>query len=59
MVPLSNAPTEPQPYEEFVPVGVSGDDVTMEENPAYQTTCIVTRSQTEEPVYLYLVMFNS
>ena len=54
VVPLSNAPTEPQPYEEFVPVGVTGDDVAMEENPAYQPTDTVTESQTatEEPVYL-------
>ena len=35
----SKAPTEPQPYEEFVAIeGVtSGGDVTMEENPAYQS----------------------
>ena len=35
----SKAPTEPQPYEEFVAIGgvTSGDDVTMEENPAYQS----------------------
>ena len=56
VVPLSNAPTEPQPYEEFVPVGVTSDDVTMEENPAYQPTNTVTASQsvtvTEEPDYL-------
>ena len=54
VVPLSNAPTEPQPYEEFVPVGVTSDDVTMEKNPAYQPVVTVTESQTatEEPVYL-------
>ena len=35
----SKAPTEPQPYEEFVAIGgvTSGGDVTMEENPAYQS----------------------
>ena len=35
----SKAPTEPQPYEEFVAVGgvTSGGDVTMEVNPAYQS----------------------
>ena len=38
-VPPSKAPTEPQPYEEFVAVGgvTSGSDVTMEVNPAYQS----------------------
>ena len=53
VVPLSNAPTEPQPYEEFVPVGVTGDDVTMEDNPAYQPTVdTISKSQTGEPDYL-------
>ena len=53
VVPLSNAPTEPQPYEEFVPVGVTSDDVTMEENPAYQPTVdTLSESHTGEPVYL-------
>ena len=53
VVPLSNAPTEPQPYEEFVPVGVTSDDVTMEENPAYQPVVDLTaESQTGEPVYI-------
>ena len=35
----SKAPTEPQPYEEFVAVGgvTSGGDVTMEHIPAYQS----------------------
>ena len=35
----SKAPTEPQPYEEFVAIGgvISGGDVAMEENPAYQS----------------------
>ena len=35
----SKAPTEPQPYEEFVAIGgmTSGGDVVMEENPAYQS----------------------
>ena len=38
-VSSSKAPTEPQPYEEFVAIGgvTSGGDVTMEENPAYQS----------------------
>ena len=53
VVSLSNAPTEPQPYEEFVPVGVTGDDVTMEDNPAYQPVVdTISESQTGEPVYL-------
>ena len=53
VVPLSNAPTEPQPYEEFVPVGVTSDDVTMEDNPAYQPTVdTISESHTGEPVYL-------
>ena len=54
VVSLSNAPTEPQPYEEFIPVGVTSDDVTMEDNPAYQPADTVTASQTatEEPDYL-------
>ena len=52
VVPLSNAPTEPQPYEEPV-VGVTSDDVTMEENPAYQPVVdTVTAFQTVEPIYL-------
>ena len=35
----SKAPTEPQPYEEFVAIGgvTSGGDATMEDNPAYQS----------------------
>ena len=35
----SKAPTEPQPYEEFVAIGgvTSGGDVTVKENPAYQS----------------------
>ena len=35
----SKAPTEPQPYEDFVAIGgaTSGGDATMEENPAYQS----------------------
>ena len=33
----SQAQTEPQPYEEFVPIGgVTSDSVAMEENPADQ-----------------------
>ena len=48
----SQAQTEPQPYEEFVPIGgVTSDSVAMEENPAYQSVDI-TESQTEEPDYL-------
>ena len=36
-VTLSQAQTEPQPYEEFVAIGgVTSSDVAMEENPAYQ-----------------------
>ena len=37
-VTLSQAQTEPQPYEEFVAIGgVTSSDVAMEENPAYQS----------------------
>ena len=36
-VTLSQAQTEPQPYEEFVAIGSgTSSDVAMEENPAYQ-----------------------
>ena len=50
----SKAPTEPQPYEEFVAIGgvTSGGDDAMEENPAYQSVDATTVSQTGEPVYL-------
>ena len=48
----SQAQTDPQPYEEFIPVGgVTSDSVAMEENPAYQSVD-TTVPQTEEPVYL-------
>ena len=54
VVSLSNAPTEPQLYGEFVPGGVTSDDVTMEENPAYQPVVgAISESQTEEPVYIF------
>ena len=53
VVPLSNAPTEPQPYEEFVPGGVTSDDVTMEAKPAYQPAVdTISKFHTGEPVYL-------
>ena len=51
-VTSSQAQTEPQPYEEIIPIGgVTSDSVAMEENPAYQSVD-TTESQTEEPVYL-------
>ena len=40
---------EAQPYERAV--GVTSNDVAMEENPAYQSVDTI-ESQTEEPVYL-------
>ena len=40
---------EIQPYE--CAVGVTSSDITMEENPAYQSVD-TTESQTEEPEYL-------
>ena len=48
----SKAPTEPQPYEEFVGGVTSSGDVAMEENPAYQSVDATTVPQTGEPVYL-------
>ena len=35
----SKAPTEPQPYEEFLTIGgvTGGGDVAMEDDPAYQS----------------------
>ena len=50
----SKAPTEPQPYEEFLAIGgvTSGGDVTMEEKSAYQSVDTTTVTQTGEPVYL-------
>ena len=51
-VTLSQAQSEPQPYEEIVAIeGVTSDSVAMEENPAYQSVD-TTAPQTEEPVYL-------
>ena len=53
VVPLSNAPTEPQPYGEFVPGGVTSDDVIMK-NPAYQPVDTISESKMEEPVYIFV-----
>ena len=48
----SQAQTEPQPDEEFIPSGgVTSDNVAMEENPAYQSVDTAV-PQTEEPLYL-------
>ena len=51
VVPLSNAPTEPQLYEEVAPEGVTSDDVAMEDNPAYQPVDMII-PQTDKPVHL-------
>ena len=50
----SKAPTEPQPYEEFLAIGggTSGDDVAVEEKSAHQSVDTTTATQTGEPVYL-------
>ena len=50
VVPLSNAPTEPQLYEEVAPEGVTSDDVAMEDNPAYQPVDMII-PQTDKPVH--------
>ena len=51
-VTLSQAQTEPQPYEGLVAIGgMTSDSVAMEENPADQSVD-TTESQTEESLYL-------